>query len=285
MTLNDVLDRYCLANECSVRYLQSLRRTVRRAEDSGILNLCQLTPDNVNRMLAELKLSDTTRSNIRREIFTLWRYAYESCWTEVYPARVRKIKPSFAPPKTWTPDCLVKMLDTARRDEARISNRHQMRRCDVLPAWIGISYDTGLRFSDVLALTADHLANGCVTTRAQKTGKVTVRAISAGTQADVDRLLKCSPDGSLFRWCLCRRRAFYLWRKFLDEHGYGGYPRWFRRAAATQVHKQRPGGATEFLGHSAAHLAARHYIDASQLGTHISPPPLTTWSAGSSTAD
>jgi integrase len=274
MLIKDLLFRYTAEHECRPRYVQSLERTVRKAESSGILSICQLTPENVNRMLVGLTLSDTTRHNIRREILTLWRFAYESCWTEVYPARVRKIKPCYAPPKTWTPERLEALLDTARRDETPISRRVSLKRCDVLPAWVGISYDTGLRFGDTLALTAENLANACVTVRQQKTGKVAVRRISTATQADVAALLAHSPDGSLFRWFLCRRRAFYLWRKFLDEHGFGGYPRWFRRAAATQVHKAKRGAATEFLGHSAAHLAARHYIDASQLDDQIAPPPL-----------
>lgn len=113
MTLLDLLDRYTAAVEVSPKYLESLLRTVRRAKDTGLLEVCQLAPERVNKFLAGLPVGPTTRHNIRRELITLWKYAYEQGLTEVYPARIRKIRASFAPPVTWELGSLGDLLEAA----------------------------------------------------------------------------------------------------------------------------------------------------------------------------
>jgi integrase len=275
-TLPSLLDRYQMAVEVSGRYAESLRRTVRKAESSGLVNVCQLSAEPVNRMLAGLRLSPVTVGNIRRELLTLWRYAYEEGLTETPPARVRKIKAVPAPPVCWTKSELERLMQLASSDETPISSRVQARRCDVLPAWIGINYDTGMRFGDVLTLAAHHIRHGCVMTTAHKTGKPLVRALSAKTLAAIMMLQKLSPDRTLFLWCIPRRRALMMWRQFLDQHGFQGSSKWLRRSAATQVALGGGGtaAATALLQHSHPSLAIRHYIDQSQFGVPAGPPPI-----------
>lgn len=274
MSLRDLLDRYMCAVEVSPRYAESLLRTVRKAEASGLQKICQLTPDAVNKFLAALPLSNTTRHNIRRELLTLWRYAHDCNLTDVYPARVRKIRPTYAPVEAWTHGQLERLLEAAEKDETVVSRRTGLRRCDVLPAWIGLGYDSGMRFGDVHSLTEKNLRNGHVAVVAKKTGKPLVRALSKTTCKHAATLLEQSPDGSLFRWALPRRRAILLWRKFLDEQGLRGSSKWLRRSAATQVERLERGAATAFLQHSHPSLAARHYNDATQLLPPPSPPPI-----------
>ena len=274
LTLLDLLSRYSAAVEIGDRYAESLRRTVRKCESSGLVEVCQLAPDAVNLMLAELPLSQTTKANIRRELMTLWRFAYDTGLTDVYPARVRKIRAAQTPVECWTKDDLVRLLLAAEDDKTPISRRVQARRCDVLPAWIGIGYDTALRFGDVHALTASNIRNGFVVTTARKTGKPVVRAISHDTQQAVGKLLELSPDRTLFKWCLPRRRALLMWRAFLDKHGMAGSSKWLRRAAATQIEMQSRGLASELLQHSHPTLAYRHYVDATQLAAPPAPPPI-----------
>lgn len=276
MTVRSLLDRYQVSVEISVRYRESLLRTVRKAESSGLMNICQLTPEPVNRMLAELRLSPVTVSNIRRELLTLWRYAYEEGLTETPPARVRKVKAVPAPPICWTKSELERLMQLAHSDQTPISSRVQARRCDVLPAWIGINYDTGMRFGDVLTLQSHHIRHGCVMTTAHKTGKPLVRSLSARTMAAIMTLQKLSPDRTLFLWCLPRRRALMMWRQFLDQHGFQGSSKWLRRSAATQVALGSGGtaAATALLQHSHPSLAIRHYIDQSQFGVPVAPPPI-----------
>lgn len=274
MTLRDLLVRYMAANECSPRYAESLLRTVRRAEDSGIVEVCQLVPERVNKFLAGLDVGQTTRHNIRRELLTLWRFAHDREWTDVYPARVRKIRAAFAAPETWELSGLSKILEAAEQDETPISSRVTLRRCDVIPAWAGLAYETGMRFADIHALTKKHFRNECVAVTAQKTGKPLVRVLSEQTQHDVARLFLHSPDGTLFKWLLPRRRAFLMWRAFLDKHGFGGSTKWFRRAAATAIERVQPGAATSFLQHSSPMLVRRHYLDGTQAAPPMSPPPI-----------
>lgn len=274
MTLLDLLSRYAASVEIGDRYAESLRRTVRKCEGNGLQKICQLSPEAVNSMLAELPLSQTTRANIRRELMTLWRFAYDSGLTEVFPARVRKIKALATPVECWTKDDLSRLLLAAEGDKTPISSRVQARRCDVLPAWIGVGYDTALRFGDVHALTAASFRNGFVVTTANKTGKPVVRGISHDTQQAVSRLLELSPDRTLFKWCLPRRRALLMWRTFLRQHGMAGSSKWLRRAAATQIEMQSKGRASELLQHSHPTLAYRHYIDATQLAAPPAPPPI-----------
>lgn len=274
MTLHDLLDRYLCSVEASPRYIESLRRTVRKAEFSGLLDVRQLSPDPVNKFLASLPLSQTTRHNIRRELLTLWRWAYDAGMTEVPPLRVRRIAPRRTPPQTWTLVTMEKMWELAERDEAPVSRRVSVRRCDVLPAWLGVGYDSGLRFSDVHGLTANDFRNGCVCVTAQKTGKPLVRKLSPATMRAVERLIQLSPDGTLFKWCLPRRRALLMWRAFLDKHRLGGSSKWLRRACATQLDAVTPGAATVYLQHSDPSLARRSYIDASQVAVPSPPPAL-----------
>lgn len=275
MTLSELLDRYTTAVECSPRYVQSLRRTVRKAEVSGIKKICQLAPDKVSEFLARLPLGPTTRHNIRRELLTLWKHAYEEGWTDVYPARVRKIRAEYAPVRAWTPEQIESMIDVASKDSTLILQRGDIRRSDVIPAWIRLNYETGIRFEDIHLLTVKDFSNGCINLREHKTRKPTTKRLSDRTQVAVARLFARSPDGTLFRWFLTRRRAFHMWREFLDANGFGGSTKWFRRAAATQVHKKKRGAAQEFLQHSCPQLAMRHYIDWTQIDDHIAPPPLS----------
>jgi integrase len=275
MSLLDLLQRYLAANECSQRYVESLRRTVMKAQGSGLVSICQLVPDRANAFLVGLtKLSPTTKHNIRRELLTLWKFAYETNLTEVYPARVRKIKAAFAPPQAWTPKELKRLARCAEQDEQRISSRVQLRRCDVLPAWVALGYESGLRFGDLHALTASSFRNECVVVVAGKTGKTLVRKLSPSTLRAVAKLSKLSPDGTLFKWCMPRRRAIMLWKQFLADHNFVGSSKWLRRTAATQVELQEKGAATYFLQHSQPHLATRHYIDASQLVAPAGPTPI-----------
>jgi integrase len=145
----------------------------------------------------------------------------------------------------------------------------------MLPCWIVIGYDTGLRFSDLLHLHESNIVNGCVICTAQKTGKFTVRTISVAGLEYATRLSEKSPDGTLFKWALTRRRALRKWKEFLREQDVVGSSRWLRRSGATYVEIANRGEAQRFLGHSNASLAPRHYLDQTlTMDIPASPPPL-----------
>lgn len=274
MTISDLLAAYETNNSISRRYRESLLRTVRKAQASGIKKICQLDAKAVNSMLASLTVSDTTRANIRRELLTLWRYAYEEGLTDTFPARIARIRARQSPPQAWSRDELLAMLAASIDDHTSVGGKSVAKISDLLPAWIGIAYDTGLRFSDVLSLDTGNVRNGCVTTVAAKTGKPCVRRISPSTCRAVASLLRVSPDGSLFSWALTRRRAFHAWRDFLDRHNFSGSSKFLRRSCATYVEAQTPGGASRYLQHSHPQLASRHYIDATLVSAPLGPPAL-----------
>jgi integrase len=276
MLIVELLKVYLSEREASPRYVESLKRTVNRASQCGMLDTNQLTPENANAFLTCLPLAAVTRSNIRRELLTLWRFAFENSVTDVPPLRVCRIKATPPPPRAWSIDTLRQLLVAAEQDMRPVSQRNpSLLWRDVLPCWIVIGYDTGLRLSDLLHLHESNIVNGCVICTAQKTGKFTVRAISQPGQELAARLFKRSPDGTLFRWALPRRRALVKWRDFLREQQIAGSSRWLRRSGATYVEIKRKGEAQRFLGHSNAALANRHYLDQTlTMDIPESPPPL-----------
>jgi integrase len=279
MTLANLLQTYSDEKQPSKRYRESLLRTVRKAQANGLLQIRQLAAEPVNRFLSGLTVGATTRSNIRRELLTLWRYAYEAGMTSEFPARITRIRPTHAPPQAWSADELSRLLETAEGDTTLIGGVTSARVMDVLPAWIGIAYDSGLRFSDVLTLDGGNFRNGCVNVVAGKTGKPLVRRLSEGTEQAVAMLRHMSPDGSLFAWAMTRRRAIKTWRAFLLRHGFNGSSKWLRRSCATYVEKDRPGGATAYLQHSHPMLAPRHYLDESLFSVPQGPPAIVRSSA------
>jgi integrase len=276
MLLADLLDVYLSEREASPRYIESLKRTVKRARQFGLLDTSHLIPEKANEFLTRLPLAAVTRSNIRRELLTLWRFAFDHSYTDVPPLRVCRIKATPPPPRAWSLDTLRQLLAAAERDVRPVSQRCSgLLWRDVLPCWIVVGYDTGLRFSDLLHLHESNIVNGCVICTAQKTGKFTVRAISQTGVEYASKLVGKSPDGTLFRWALPRRRVLRKWREFLREQQVIGSSRWLRRSGATYVEIHRKGEAQRFLGHSNAALANRHYLDHTlTMDVPASPPPL-----------
>ena len=275
MTLLELLDAYIAGREASPRYRESLRRTVRKATAYGLRNVCQLAPVAVNQLLVSLPLAATTRHNIRRELLTLWRFAYEEGLTSEPPLRVRRIKASHAVPEAWAPDDLQRMLRLAEEDEAVVNRRTGVRLNEIIPAWITLGFESGLRLHDMIELRAENYRNGCVAVKAHKTGKVAVRRLSIECRRRLDNLIAKSPDGTVFRWTLPRRRAIKTWREFLDRYQIPGSSKWLRRSAATQMEADEPGSAAKWLDHSNPQVARKHYIDQTLLGS--APIPRTPW--------
>ena len=274
MRLTDLLVLYTGSHECSDRYRESLRRTVRQAEKAGVQTVSDLQPGVVNRFLSELSTSATTRQNVRRELLTLWRWAFEEGIIEAPPLRVMKIRTVAKPVEAWSLSDLRLMLARAEGDQTRIGGKANRRICEWLPGWIVIAYDTALRFSDVLALRDSNLRNGCIAGTAHKTGKALVRPLSAFGQEWAQRLIAESPDGSLFTWFLTRRRALLSIRGFLDRQRVRGSSKYLRRTCATYIEMRSPGESWRYLQHSVPTLVQRHYVDASLCPVPDGPPPI-----------
>lgn len=275
MTILDLAGRYVASTECSERYAANLLRTARRLTGYGLETIRQLSADTVNKILMEMRESPQTRHNCRRELLTLWRWAFMEGIVKEAPLRLRAIKVKAKPVVAWGMDKLGRLLALAGEDQTPISRRLPgVTRSHLLPCWIGLAYDSGLRFTDVHQLTVQQVRNDCVAVTAHKTGKVTVRKLSDETAEEVGRVAKLSPDGSLFSWALPRRRAFVMWKEFLAKNKISGSSKYLRRSAATMVHKQKAGTASEFLSHSDPKLVWRHYLDQTLLDMPEGPPPI-----------
>lgn len=275
MSLADLLAAYLATRDCGLRYRESLRRTVKKAVEAGITSVDQLESATVNRFLVGLStLTSTTKQNIRRELLTLWRYAFEEGGTEVPPLRVTKIRTRSSPVRAWSMMELERLIACAEKDDTRIGCMHDMRTKDFMPAWVSASYDTGLRFTDMLTLRTTEIVNGHIVKTASKTGKPVVRPLSQYALKQLIALGKRSPDGTVFAWFLTRRRAFLCMRAFYDRHGFDGSGKYLRRSCATFVEQERPGTAWRYLQHSTPTLVPRHYADQSLMAVPSGPPPI-----------
>ena len=267
---------YLSRSEYSVSYRQGMLRTARKCQQHEIAEPSDLNTESINAMLAGLSecgLGATTRSNIRRELMTLWRFASDLGHCDFDPSGVIRIRAVRSPTVCWSSKELARIATAAENDNTLIGGRIEMRICDYLPCWIGVSYDTGLRFTDVWTLHRSEIDGDSIRKVAAKTGKPLVRGLSQETSAAVSKLLLLSPDGTLFKWFLTRRRAFLSMRKFLDRHQASGSGKWLRRSCATAIERDRPGMASAYLQHSSPSLL-KHYVDESLLRRPDGPPPI-----------
>jgi integrase len=166
------------------------------------------------------------------------------------------------------------MIDCAESDQTSVGGKSILRVCDFMPCWISVSYDTGLRFSDVHALKTTQVRNGYVCCTAQKTGKALTRPLSAYALQQVTQLTLLCPDERMFSWFLTRRRAFTTLRAFFDRFGFEGSGKYLRRSCATYIEAQAPGHASRYLQHSEASLVGKHYLDESLLAIPSGPPAI-----------
>lgn len=275
MRLTDLLAAYLGSRDCGKRYREALLRTVRKMTEAGITSVADLRPEQVNRFLQNLStLGSVTRQNIRREALTLWRYAFEERLTDEPPLRVMRIRATPKPPQAWSMPTLARMVECAEKDETVVSKRHNVRVCDFLPHWITIAYDSGLRFQDVHELHVDQIRDCVVTGVAHKTNKTYIRPLSEYSTAKARELADKSPDGTLFRWFLTRRRAFLALKKFRERHKVVGTFKYLRRSCATMKEFQEPGSARQYLQHGDGATTIRHYVDESLLAVPKGPPPI-----------
>lgn len=274
--LPELARQYIDSHRMSKGYARMLRHAAEKLGESGIGDSTQLTASSLNTFLDARPSceSDHTRCNLRRQILTMWRWGFEEHMIAAKPERVRKIQFVLESPVAWSFEQLCQLLSIAEKDECVVSMKWCLRRCDVLPCWIRVGYESGLRFSDIHLLTKKHFRNGCLCRAASKTQKATIKKITADTQLSIDAMFARSPDGTLFKWALPRRLATVTWTAFLEEHSIEGSSKYLRRTGATYIENEQPGAATAFLGHSDPRLAKKHYLDPTLAAPPQGPPAI-----------
>jgi integrase len=222
-------------------------------------------------------LSPTSRANHRRVILTLWRYAWEEGLIDDPPRGVTKVQVPSQAVRAWTmAECQQLVKAAGQFFSRRLRNGANLG--VFLKCWVMLAYETGARYGDIFSWTAANFHGSAVGWVTSKTNTPCTRVLSQETMRLVREMLTESPDGTVLRWVCCRRQSFKYMRLLLNSCGLkSGSGKWLRRSAATHVEMTQPGKAQWFLAHRTPGLAARHYLDQSQLaGSTTGPPPLVS---------
>lgn len=224
------------------------------------------------RMRAE-SCSPTTVANERRQALTLWRWAWEEGRTNEAPRGVIKVKCGQPPVKAWTmSECRALVKGTESFFGKRLRNGADLGK--FLQCWVLLAYESGARYGDVFAWKKENFSGAAVGWVTSKTGVPCTRILSDKAMELVGAMLESSPDGRVLGWVCCRRQSFRFLRALIKKSGLAaGSGRWLRRSAATHLEMNQPGKAQWFLAHKTAGLAARHYLDQSQLVSDSLRPP------------
>lgn len=269
----DVASMYCGERCVTADYRQALHRVASSMLAAGITP-STLNDSSVNRWLASLRQSPTTRSNYRRMAVTLWRFACDAGSAADYPKKLARVKSRPRPPVAWTMTEMAALVAGARR----MTGRFKRSRCPMAlfyEAFIRVGFETGLRFSDILSLRCDQLREGRLYVVPNKTGAQVPKRLSAPCVDVLTKLSVLSGGATFFAFAICPRRAREHFKALARSVGLQGTPRWLRRTGATHCEIAQPGSATRFLGHLSPGLAYKFYVDRTLLDDQCpSPPPI-----------
>lgn len=266
--------QYCLEREVTADYRQALQRVARSMEAAGITPLT-LEDSSINRWLASLNQSPTTRSNYRRMALTLWRYALDTKVAAHHIGRVAKVKVRHKPPIAWSLDELNRLICAARQLTYKL--RSGCPASLYFEAFIRTGYETGLRFSDLLRLRCEQLRDHRLFVVQNKTGQPLAKVLSAECVACLRKLSALGDGETFFLWALNHRWLRIHFQRLCLKAGVSGTPKWLRRSGATAVEAVSPGSAGKFLGHLSPGLANRFYVDPTLLPNACpTPPPIGT---------
>ncbi len=266
--------QYCDEREVSADYRQALARVARSMEAAGITP-SMLSDSVINRWLASLNQSATTRSNYRRMALTLWRYALDLRLTDHPIGRVMRVKANTKTPIAWSADEMRRLILAARnmRDTLRSGCPANL----FFEAFLRTGYETGLRFSDLLRLRVEQLRDHRLFVVQNKTGQPLAKVLSAECVSCLRDLSVLGDGKTFFLWALHHRWLRVHFRRLCHAAGVTGTPKWLRRTGATAVEAVSPGSAGRFLGHLSPGLAARFYVDPTLLPNACpTPPPIST---------
>ena len=269
MTTKDIVARYLDGRDVHHEYKRAMTKLAE--------SLPELSAKAINSHLRvrAASISPTSVANERRMALTLWRWAWEERLTDEAPRGVQRVKAPPKPVKAWTiADCRALVKQAEKYRGRRLRNGADLG--VFLECWVTLAYETGARYGDVFAWKRSNFRGTAVGWVTSKTMMPCTRVLSDRAVALVELMLKDSRDGTVLGWVCCRRQSFRFMRRLLKAAGLDeGSGRWLRRSAATHVEMMQPGRAQWFLAHRTAGLAARHYLDQTQLcGAVGQPPPL-----------
>lgn len=284
ITLAQWAERYILARDISAGYARLLRSAVAefdRFRGCPAL-LGELSEVDVNRWarhLADSGQSPKTRHSKLGYLLAIWRDAWAERVAENEPRRVIRVRVPRREPVAWSLAQLDALVAGCRQLRGWYSFSG-IRRRDFWETFFRVSFDTGLRCGDVLALRLEQfLADGRVQGVVQsKTGRPLSPQVKPGTLRAVQALdpWVAERGGVVFWWPACRERFYVEQRRVVLAAGLSmssGGSRRIRRSGATVVDEQQPGMAWMYLGHAAPGLDHAAYIDRSIQHRETPSPP------------
>lgn len=281
MLLNDVENLIAERPICKGTQDQ-YRRSVRCYSEF----LCQpakrgdLTEPPVNRWLLSLegrKAPETIRGR-KAGITAVWNWLAEIGSVPHYnPNRLRRIKTCTKPPTAWSVQNVRALLAGAADVQGQL--RCGMKASELLKAWVWLGYESGIRPSDILRLSADQIG-ATVTITQHKTGKPHSFQLSPDALAALQPLIGEErervfgmPRSTARRWELALFKAAAA-HGFLRRKGQALGT--LRKTHGTEV--CRASGleaAASSLGHvSGTAIARRSYVQPDAIATPPQPPSL-----------
>ena len=112
--MEELASCYCGEREVTDDYRQALMRVARSMRAAGI-EPSVAEASLLNRWLAGLKQSPTTRANYRRMAMTLVRYAVDRRECLQFNGRVVRVKQRLPPPVAWSMAELSTLISTTRK--------------------------------------------------------------------------------------------------------------------------------------------------------------------------
>ena len=266
MNPSSVARLYLENRQCHQNYARGLTKLAE--------SISELSASSINSHLRarQESVSPTTVANERRMLLTLWRWAWDEGHVASAPRGVMRVRAPLKPVEAWSvAQCASLVKGAEKFFGRRIRNGADLG--VFLQAWVVLAYETGARYGDIFAWRKENFRNGAVGWVTSKTGVVCTRVLSGKAMELVEKMLERSPDGRVLGWVCCRRQSFKFMRRLLAECVPAGSGRWLRRSAATHLEAVDPGKAQWFLAHKTPGLAARHYLDQSQLAGRSCRPP------------
>lgn len=264
-SLTALAKQYLAARNVSAQHEKNVTRV---AEKCG-----ELSADRINAYLkARLQSVSTITAKTERTILLcLWRWAWDNKLVEQPPRGILRIKPIRKPTKAWTEEqCRLLLTRTAEmtgvlRSGARLGS--------FLRCWVLLGYEAGARRGDLFSLRAEDFDGDALRWTQHKTGDPINKVLTKACIAAVREMLAVSPDGTVLGWVCGQRQQMRIMRKFLDDCGVGGSSKWLRRSGATHIEIREPGKARHHLGHRTLDLAAKAYIDWTQVRREMPRTP------------
>lgn len=261
-------DSYALEKEISRGHAQQVEISLAALNRwaGKELRLRDLSDSLMNRWLRDQceagRHAPKTIKHRRGDVLAVWRYAARKGICPE-PKHIRTVSVPVRIPQAWTIEQLHALLGAAGQLTGYYTTG--IPRALFWEGFLRVTYDTGLRKSDVLSLPVDIVRSGDVRIIQQKTGVEIVRRLNPRT-IEVCRKIVWPERELLFPWALCREQFWVHWRRLVL--GPSGLPRGrmegpqkLRRTSATHLEAALPGSASRHLGHATPGLAAKHYID------------------------